>query len=84
MNMKYLKRITAATNLDALRDVLNTIEAELTGDGAPKLTDVIDTTSLPVFGGTEPADTRGIYSWDESRILTPGNANNWIIRPRAA
>ena len=26
-------------------------------------------TDLPTFGGDAPADTAGIWSWDESRLL---------------
>ena len=29
----------------------------------------LDMTSLPTFGGTEPSDTTGVWSWDETRMM---------------
>lgn len=26
-------------------------------------------TELPIFGGEEPADTSGVWSWDETRLM---------------
>lgn len=37
--------------------------------GLPVAGGEIDWASLPTFGGEEPADTTGIWSWDETRIL---------------
>lgn len=37
--------------------------------GLPHAHGEIDWTSLPTFGGEEPANTRGIWSWDETRLL---------------
>ena len=31
--------------------------------------EAIDFSSLPTFGGTEPVDTLGVWSWDETSLL---------------
>ena len=41
---------------------------------------LIDITSLPTFGGIEPATTEGIFSWDDARVLIYDNA--WTIQDR--
>jgi hypothetical protein len=30
---------------------------------------IVDVSSLPVFGGEEPNNTIGVWSWDEARLL---------------
>lgn len=40
-----------------------------------------DVTALPDFGGTEPWDTSGIYSWDADRILV-ADGTAWAIEDR--
>lgn len=50
---------TQPTNLDEL----------LTAIRAGRYTDA-EMTRLPTFGGTAPADTSGVWSWDETRLLT--------------
>jgi hypothetical protein len=47
-----------AENLD---DLLAQIKSDALDD--------LDYSSLPTFGGDEPFDTRGIWSWDETRLL---------------
>ena len=42
-----------------------------------------DRTSLPTFGGEEPYDTSGVWSWDETRLLVGrGGVDEWKIIPR--
>ena len=69
----------ASPSLAALRDHMNSLEAEIedynignnTCNIHPiRLDEIIDTTSLPTYGGAEPNDTTGIYSWDEKSYLT--------------
>lgn len=59
---------TAPTTLDELCDAVNddvrTGLPRETGETGP-----IDMSSLPTFGGAEPDDTGGIWSWDETRLL---------------
>lgn len=44
------------------------------------LDELVDLTSLPTFGGQEPADTNGIFSWDENSLLRyTGDAAVWAI-----
>lgn len=57
--------ITSATCLeDLLRALL-----------LPGIEDV-DWSDLPVFGGPEPHDTTGIWSWDETRLLVGDSRHN--------
>ena len=37
---------------------------------------------LPVFGGSEPRDTSGIWSWDETRLLVGTWDDDMKIVPR--
>lgn len=46
--------------------------------------DAVDYSSLPTFGGTTPADTRGTWSWDATRLLTGSCVRDMRIVPRAA
>lgn len=60
--------------LDALYAVLTTEpDTHATADayGLPRSAheDAIDWTSLPTFGGPEPASTLGVWSWDADRLL---------------
>lgn len=38
---------------------------------------------LPTFGGIEPANTTGVWSWDENRLLVGDCADDLEILPRA-
>lgn len=59
-----LSVLHSATTLEELLELLR--EAE---DEAPAVVDRADLTSLPTFGGAEPADTQGVWSWDEGHLL---------------
>ena len=42
-----------------------------------------DFTSLPTYGGTEPLDTSGVWSWDDTHLLVgEGGVEDWEIVPR--
>jgi hypothetical protein len=56
------EEITEAASLDELLDVLRELEDN-------RELDDIDITFLPTFGGSEPVDTYGIWSWDADRLL---------------
>ena len=57
-------------SLEALRDVLNHYQADADAYANPvDLESLIDITSLPTFGGSEPTDTLGVFSWDDSRRI---------------
>ena len=50
----------------------------------------IDLPSLPTYGGEQPGDTEGVYSWDAARLLGPYGASTtdeatrgpWCLAPR--
>lgn len=42
------------------------------------------TTDLPTFGGTDPVDTRGLWSWDATRLLVGSCADDLQILTRGA
>ena len=42
---------------------------------------LIDITSLPTFGGSEPTDTLGLFSWDDSQALI--HDGTWQLVDRA-
>ena len=75
--MNYQKQINGCRNLTELKETLNAIEAELDG---VKLEEVIDLSDLPTFG-TEPENTSGIYSYDETHRLVPADFG-WKIEER--
>lgn len=70
-----MKNIKNAKSLIELRDALNALPIEDQAD--------IDTSSLPLFGGTF-ITREGFYSWDEKNVLTPdGPDGEWVIEPRS-
>ena len=84
--MTYQERINATTNLDELCDELNAIESEIAASNTGDLTDSnigehIDCAGLPTFGGVEPSDTLGIWSWDETRVLY-AEGSVWAVEAR--
>jgi hypothetical protein len=68
------ERIINAGSLDELAEVLNEYDDEDT-----KLGEMIDLSSLPSYGGPEPSDTRGIWSWDDRRLLVRDNPMQQFI-----
>ncbi len=86
------RAVEQAKSLSELRDCLAALDAEIRGliDAGTlppdaRTDDYTDTSSLPVFGGEEPADTMGLFSWDKDSVLYIGNAKDgtgWIIEPR--
>ena len=53
-------------------------------DSAPMQGGELDMTSLPTFGGTEPADTTGIWSWDATRLLVGAGGDDLEIVDRVS
>lgn len=78
--MKAQEKIDSAQTLDALLIAIQETQAELPDETT--IDEVIDTASLPTFGGDEPADTNNIWSWDETRILTTRDGADFVIRDR--
>ena len=69
--------IKAAGNLEELLDILiNNADAIEENQ--------YDLTSLPTFGGAEPDDTTGVWSWDAENLLVgEGSISEWEIVNRA-
>lgn len=61
----FRRMVHEAHDLDDLRAALN--HADRTGWALNEIG--VDLTKLPRFGGVEPQDTTGIWSWDEGRFL---------------
>lgn len=64
--MTYASRITAAKSLAELLGLLNSATAEQWEEihAFPHLM-----TSLPIFGGDQPSDAMGVWSWDVDNLL---------------
>lgn len=68
---------TDAKNLDELLAALRSFAPET-------LADERALTRLPTFGGSEPADTAGIWSWDAHRLIVGTCAADYRIVGRTA
>lgn len=75
--VSFGKRIENAGTLRELLEVLR--ESRML---APEYRDAVDWGSLPLFGGPEPADTQGVWSWDETHLLVGTCANDLEIVSR--
>jgi len=70
----------------ALNDMEDAFRQESTDTGQPAcvLAGITEEElcELPTFGGEEPADTQGIFSWDETRYLVNSDAGqrpDWVL-----
>jgi hypothetical protein len=70
---------TLARALQAVGDFVDRETAAALG--LPWRLDQVDMTSLPTYGGKEPADTTMVWSWDETRLLV-GDSLPFLIVPR--
>lgn len=72
-------RINAAQNLS---DLHNTIKSGLEQMDEQDRKN-FDLSGLPTFGGVEPADTHGVWSWDANSVLIgDGSVSDWRIVSR--
>ena len=78
--MNAIQAITAAATLQALCDALNAYRPE-DHDGRT-LEESIDLADLPTFSGDEPADTRGIYSYNDTHFLVPAAGEGYELEAR--
>ncbi len=67
--MNTQDRVNACTNLDELLDVLNSMEDSRD----------VDMTSLPTFGGDEPSNTMGVWSWDATQMIIGTGSDYQIV-----
>ena len=75
--------IQRSNTLEQLRDNLQMIEL-IRDDCAENNTplDEVDYTDLPTFGGDEPADTSGVWSWNEQSLLVGSCLDDFEIIDR--
>ena len=59
---------TTTTTLDELLKCLRA-DQDTDDDNDNEIVTGIDWTSLPAFGGAEPDDTYGVWSWDAERLI---------------
>jgi len=67
MEIKSLKKLCTLLNRGKIIDKDRRGDMALAGND--KGVEFMDFSALPTFGGDEPTDTLGIYSWDEKNIL---------------
>lgn len=78
--------IRGAADLEELAEALQAadeLEAALI-EHAPYCArgEIYDPDSLPTFGGEEPGDCLGVYSWDPESVLVYEGGGDWRIEPR--
>lgn len=71
------KDLKKCKTLDELLDLLQKHNALDENSGWTKYE--LDLCNLPKFGGNEPDDTAGIWSWDKNRLLIGESANFKIV-----
>ena len=79
---------TKIENLDELLKVLRGLPTDDQSEyceavGLPTSQGECDWAGLPTFGGTEPRDTAGIWSWDSDRVLIGEGLADLAIERRA-
>ena len=63
-----------ATTLDDLLEILTDDSTEIDSD---------EMVALPTFGGGEPDNTLGVWSWDETRLLVGSCSDDYEIVDRS-
>ncbi len=82
--VELVDQVWSSRNLRDLRDNLEELEKALE-DRVEKIEELVDLSNLDTFGGEDPDDTSGIYSWDETDQLVQGSGmpgDNWNIEER--
>lgn len=80
MIKEFQDRVDAATDLENLVTVLESITEEIS-ESELKIDEAVDICMLPTFGGTDPKNTKEVWSWDEKNILA-ADGSRWSIEPR--
>lgn len=75
------KEAREAVGLNALADALNDL-TEACRDAGRDCEQVLDWHRLPTFGGDEPKDTAGVWSWDRDRLLVRASDGTYYSEPR--
>lgn len=73
----YNKLVHACESIEELCSTLNEINQsdDFDPDRNPDLTD------LPLFGGDEPSDTLGVFSWSAEKLLW-ADGSTWSLTAR--
>ena len=82
--------VAEAGSLDELQTLLNgyrqayrDAEAEDFLSDMLRLDEVVDLSSLPIFGGEEPeTGTLGVFSWDSDRVMIVNDSDDFEIVTR--
>ena len=72
----------AAVAIEAASTLEQLCEALRAARGIPGMDYVVDFTDLPTFGGPEPRERQGVWSWDASRLLIGGSLDELSIVAR--
>ncbi len=84
-NSKNISAILNATSLADLCDALNDAEVALRDAESPrKLDELVDTTSLPSFGGADLAGSSEAVSCDATHELVYGDEGKWELIERCS
>ena len=85
-----IETVDDCNTLDELTDKLGELEARWRDDDTAEacfhgyLAALgINVTEFPVFGGHEPDDTEGVWSWDEDWLLVTGDREQFSVVHRA-
>lgn len=81
-------RVDNCQSLDELSDVLAELEKEWRAESVDCFHDYlgelgVQVHDFPVFGGDEPEETVGIWSWDEERLMVTGVEEQFALVDRA-
>jgi hypothetical protein len=79
----YQKQINDSKTLGELADTLNSISSELREQNETTIDQVVDTTSLPTFGGADVKSTSEVWSWDANNLLV-ADGSKWSLEPRCS
>jgi hypothetical protein len=77
--MNMTQKVNESKNLVELAELLNQFGAS-EADYDQQEYKNLDLSNLPTFGGAEPTDTDGIFSWDQDNYLIAGN--DWEVISR--
>ena len=80
MIKEFQDRVDAATDLDNLVAVLETIAEEIHPDDL-NIDEAVDLSMLPTFGGPDPKNTKEVGGVDSKNLLT-ADGSRWSVEPR--
>lgn len=76
------KEARDAKGVEALAQALNNLR-DACSEARRDPEHALDWHALPTFGGEEPKDTDGVWSWDKYRIVTQSADGSYYTEPRA-